>query len=97
MLVKRCAVCKRPSYNKPSDGLRKKNWLCPACTRLFESWVTAGIPTGTGEACQNCTKRTRGCRFSVLERLKITACSDWTGKNTEHDRRRWAKFEIQED
>ncbi len=98
MPVKRCAVCKRPTHTTAAVSPRAKKWLCPACEKRFDEYILKGKNEQGGKICEKCKKRRNGrCRFTGYQRQKITACSDWEGRNTEHDKRRWAKFEITQD
>ncbi len=98
MPVKRCALCKRPAYTSAVLGKKDRKWLCAACQKRFEERVLAGKNQQGGKICLKCKKKNnQQCRFSAYERQRITACSDWEGKNTEHEKRRWAKFEIEQD
>lgn len=97
MAIKRCALCKKPAYCS-SRGNNKEYWVCSDC-RLkadgtMETKLQSEEPTlPTESICDKCKKRSEGCRFSESRRSKIKACSDWEGKKTQHNRRRWAKFE----
>ena len=97
MHITRCAVCKKPAYTNSVMGKKEKKWLCPACKKKFhEKTLTVQDPQ-VGEICRKCKKKNIGqCRFSAYQRQSITACSDYEGKNTEHEKRRWAKFETEE-
>ncbi len=97
MPVKRCAVCRRPAYNPAILGKKDRKWLCAACQKRFEEFILTGQNRLGGKICRKCKKRNTRCRFSAAERQRITACSDWEGKNTEHEKRRWAKFEADKD
>lgn len=91
MKIKRCAVCKKPAFSNTIKVKQESNWVCSTCLRKFEEQVVSGIVPTTGELCRKC--KNTNCRFSASERRKITDCTDWIGKDTEHNRKRWAKFE----
>lgn len=94
MPVKRCAVCQKPSYS--TAGIIRKNskWICSDCRNRFEESVKIRQQDEQGgKICEKCKKRSKDCPFSVFERQRVIACSDWEGKNSNHDKKRWAKYE----
>ncbi|PKM82659.1 MAG: hypothetical protein CVU89_03935 [Firmicutes bacterium HGW-Firmicutes-14] len=94
MPVKRCAICKKPSYTDSRTGSANLKWTCSACEKRFEEDIKNVRTHEGGKICEKCIKRKRNqCPFSSWQRSKILACTDWEGKNTEHNRKRWAKFE----
>jgi len=93
MAIKRCASCRKPAYSDTSIAKRDEKWLCAACKAVFAA-KTLNDGSQAGRICQKCKNVKLGrCRFSAQERQRITACSDWEGRDTERNRRRWAKFE----
>ncbi|MCL4441556.1 MAG: hypothetical protein ACYC21_13510 [Eubacteriales bacterium] len=96
MPVKRCAVCKKPAYTTTTGSQKDGKWLCSACRLRFEANEFTNKDRQGGRICEKCKKKNDVCRFSASERQKITACSDWEGRNTAHDKKRWAKFEKQD-
>ncbi len=98
MPVKRCAVCKQPTHTTAAAGPRIRKWLCPKCEKRFNEYILMGRNSQSGSLCEKCRKSKNGeCRFTSYQRLRITACSDWEGRNYEHNKRRWAKFENTQD
>lgn len=98
MSVKRCALCKKPAYSS-GRGNGKEYWVCSDCRLKADGTMENEFHfektmEPTESICDKCRKRTEGCRFTESHRSKIEACSDWEGKNTERNRRRWAKFDT---
>lgn len=98
MPVKKCALCKKTAYQASKVNTRQQQWLCNSCRTAVSAALEITLSTETAVKpssglCEKCKKRTTNCRFSAFQRTKMTACSDWEGKNTERNRRRWAKFE----
>lgn len=98
MSIKRCALCKKPAYGS-SRGNNKEYWVCSDCRLKVDGTMEDKLQSEktmqpTESMCDKCKKRSEGCRFSESQRSKIKACSDWEGKKTQHNRRRWAKFDI---
>lgn len=97
MPVKNCAICKKPAYAS-SRGTGKEYWVCSDCRMRVDSSIELAASSDNilltrSNICDKCRKRSGNCRFTESERSKITACSDWESKDTERNRRRWAKFE----
>ncbi len=97
MSVKKCALCKKPAYTS-GRGNSKEYWVCSECRTKVNGTIENTVYSEeklvpTERICDKCRKRIGNCRFSESQRSKITACSDWEGKNTERNRRRWAKYE----
>lgn len=97
MRIKKCALCKKTAYQS-SGRNSSEYWLCSDCRNKVENLeIAASVDSGlnqTGNICDKCKKRSGDCRFAESQRNKITACSDWVGKNTEHNKRRWAKYDT---
>ena len=93
MPVKTCALCKKSAYTNTVNKKKIDNWLCADCRQNFENQAATAVSQPFARICDKCKKRTGTCRFSAFERSKITACSDWENKNTERNKKRWAKFD----
>jgi len=94
MKIKKCAICKKPAFSNTITIKQESNWICSTCLSKFDEQIISGTVTTTGELCRKCKNpKNNNCRFSASERRRITDCTDWVGKDTEHNRKRWAKFE----
>lgn len=97
MAVKNCALCKKSAYVS-GRGMGIQYWVCSDCRIRVNSTIELSCSSDNSllqknSICDKCRKRSQNCRFSETERSKITSCSDWEGKDTERNRRRWAKYE----
>ncbi|MDT3699742.1 MAG: hypothetical protein RO469_09960 [Thermincola sp.] len=95
--MKKCALCKKEAYAS-EEGKAREYWVCADCRHKVESIMEIACASDQSllkidNICDKCRKRSGRCRFSREERSKITACSDWEEKDTERNRRRWAKYE----
>ena len=96
MQILKCAGCGRPAFPVTPSLANKKKWLCSACLKKVEQ-IDFKTESAKPDYCQKCRKRTAGsCPFTARERKKIVKCNHWIGKDTERDKRRFAKFENYE-
>lgn len=97
MRIKKCAACGRPAFPPTPAVAGIGKWLCPACEKKISD-MDFSNPAIKPDYCQKCKKRTaETCPFTASERKRIVRCNHWIGRDTEHNKKRFAKFENTED
>jgi hypothetical protein len=97
MRIKKCIGCGRPAFPISPSVPGSSKWVCPACDKKINEINFKEI-TEKPDYCRKCKKRTTGtCPFSARERRRIVKCNHWIGRHSEHDKKRFAKFEDCED
>lgn len=97
MRIIKCTVCNRPSFPPIPAVTGQGKWICRACEKKIDEVITNNFDAKP-DYCQKCKNRTSGtCPFTARERKRIVKCNHWIGRDTEHNKRRFAKFENTED